>query len=82
MELSRPMYCLIKKKYLSLMLCGATIVGAFSLSGCQVSVGGQTLPSPYFLEDDIQYFPKGPEFKLSREAAALKEARAENSALR
>ena len=64
------------------MLCGATIVGAFSLSGCQVSVGGQTLPSPYFLEDDIQYFPKGPEFKLSREAAALKEARAENSALR
>ena len=76
------MYCLIKKKYLSLMLCGATIVGAFSLSGCQVSVGGQTLPSPYFLEDDIQYFPKGPEFKLSREAAALKEARAENSALR
>ncbi len=76
------MYCLIKKKYLSLMLCGATIVGAFSLSGCQVSVGGQTLPSPYFLGDDIQYFPKGPEFKLSREAAALKEARAENSALR
>lgn len=76
------MYCLIKKRYLSLMLCCATIVGAFSLSGCQVSIGGQTLPSAYFLEDDIQYFPKGPEFKLSREAAAQKEARAEISALR
>ena len=76
------MYCLIKKRYLSLMLCGALIVGAFSMTGCQVSVGGQTLPSAYFLEDDIQYFPKGPEFKLSREAAALKEARAENATLR
>lgn len=64
------------------MLCGAMIVGAFSLTGCQVSVGGQTLPSAYFLDDDIQYFPKGPEFKLSREAAALKEARAENATLR
>ena len=61
------------------MLCGVLIVGSISLTGCQVSVGGQTLPSAYFLEDDIQYFPKGPEFKLSREAAALKEARAENS---
>ena len=22
-------------------------------SGCQVDVGGQTLPSPYYLEDDV-----------------------------
>lgn len=41
-------------------------------TGCQVDVGGQTLPSPYYLQDDIQYFPAGPEFKLSKEAAALK----------
>jgi hypothetical protein len=40
--------------------------------GCQVDVGGQTLPSAYYLQDDIQYFPSGPEFKLSKEAAALK----------
>jgi hypothetical protein len=43
--------------------------------GCQVQVGGQTLPSAYYMTDDIQYFPAGPEFKLSREAAALKAAR-------
>jgi hypothetical protein len=43
-----------------------------SLTGCQVDVGGQTLPSAYYLQDDIQYFPAGPEFKLSKEAAALK----------
>ena len=41
-------------------------------TGCQVDVNGQTLPSPYYLTDDIQYFAPGPEFKLSREAAAQK----------
>jgi hypothetical protein len=41
-------------------------------SGCQVHVAGQTLPSPYYLHDDIQYFPKGPQMKLQREADALK----------
>jgi hypothetical protein len=45
---------------------------AICLTGCQVDVGGQTLPSAYYLQDDIQYFPAGPEFKLSKEAAALK----------
>jgi hypothetical protein len=43
-----------------------------SLTGCQVDVGGQTLPSAYYLQDDIQYFPAGPEFKLAKEAAAQK----------
>ena len=46
--------------------------GGLSLTGCQVDVGGQTLTSAYYLQDDIQYFPAGPEFKLSKEAAALK----------
>ena len=47
-------------------------VAGLALTGCQVDVGGQTLPSPYYLQDDIQYFPSGPEFKLAKEAAALK----------
>ena len=51
--------------------------GTFGSIGCQYSYNGQTLPSPYYLQDDVQYFPSGPEFKLSREAAALKAARAE-----
>lgn len=52
-------------------------VGVASAAGCQSSFNGQTLPSPYYLQDDIQYFPSGPEFKLPREAAALQAARAE-----
>jgi hypothetical protein len=43
------------------------------LSGCQVEYAGQTLPSPYYLTDDIQYYAPGPEFKLAREAAAMQE---------
>jgi hypothetical protein len=39
--------------------------------------GGQTLPSPWYIGDDIQYFAPGPEFKLSREAAAMKAYQAE-----
>ncbi len=56
------------------MVAGVCLVGT---TGCQVSLNGQTLPSPYYLQDDVQYFPAGPEFKLPREAAALKAARAE-----
>jgi hypothetical protein len=52
--------------------CVALAAGATGLTGCQVDVGGQTLPSAYYLQDDIQYFPAGPEFKLSKEAAAQK----------
>lgn len=50
---------------------------AMTQTGCQVSVGGQTLPSPYYIEDDVQYFAPASEFKLAREAAALKAAKGE-----
>lgn len=49
-------------------------------TGCQVDVGGQTLPSPYYMKDDVQYFAPGPEFKLSREAAAIQQAKAQQQA--
>lgn len=52
-------------------------LAAIGSTGCQVSVSGQTIPSPYYLQDDVQYFPAGPEFKLPRETAALKAARDE-----
>ena len=62
----------------TLVLAGLTLVGGLVTStGCQVSVAGQTIPSPYYLHDDVQYFPAGPENKLANETAALKAARAE-----
>lgn len=51
---------------------GLGLAAALGLTGCQMDIGGQTLPSPYWQTDDVQYFPPGPEFKLSREAAAMK----------
>lgn len=63
------------RKFLPLLVVAA--IGVAAATGCQVDVGGQTLPSPYYMTDDVQYFPKGPEFPLAREAAALKEAAAQ-----
>lgn len=58
-------------------LCGLGMMAAVSTTGCQIDVAGQTLPSPYYLQDDVQYFPAGPEQRLSREAANQKAFKAE-----
>jgi hypothetical protein len=39
-----------------------------------------TLPNPFQMTDDVQYFPAGTEFKLSREAAAMQAAKADAAA--
>lgn len=58
----------------ALLLGGLLLAGA--ASGCQSTVGGQTLPSPNYLRDDVQFFPAGPEFKLSNQVRALEEYKA------
>jgi len=64
------------QRWLAAVLGGMSLM-ALAMTGCQVSVGGQTLPSPYYLYDDVQYFAPGPEFKLTNEANALKAYKAE-----
>jgi hypothetical protein len=49
---------------------------ALASTGCQSDYAGQTLPSPYYLTDDVQYYAPGPGFKLAREAAAMQEQKA------
>jgi len=66
-----------RRRPFRLMLAGLGLLVALGSAGCQVDIGGQTLPSPYYMDDDVQYFQPGPEFKLAREAAALKAARQE-----
>lgn len=65
------------KMWLRLTLCACGMAAAVGSTGCQSSIGGQTLPSPWYLTDDVQYYAPGTEFKLSREAAALKAYKAE-----
>jgi hypothetical protein len=60
-----------QQRPLRAVLIGLGLAAIGCGTGCQVDVGGQTLPSPYYMSDDVQYFPPGPEFKLAREAAAM-----------
>ncbi len=48
-------------------------------SGCQTTIGGQTLPSAYYLTDDIQFFPAGDEFLLPETVKAMDEYRAQQA---
>jgi hypothetical protein len=57
------------KQWAAILAVPASIL----LSGCQIDIAGQTLPSPYYLSDDVQYYAPGPGFKLAREAAAMQE---------
>ncbi len=61
-----------QRRPLRMLLLGLGLLAGLGLSGCQSDFGGQTLPSPYYMNDDVQYFPPGPQFPLAREAAAQK----------
>jgi hypothetical protein len=59
------------------LFCAVTLVTALGATGCQISESGQTLPSPWYIDDDVQYYAPDTEFKLPREAAAMAAAKAD-----
>lgn len=63
-----------KKQRTALRLCTILAIAGFGLfTGCQSQIGGQTLPSPHYLTDDVQYFAPTSKMKLQREAAVMQE---------
>ena len=71
----------IKAKQLTLRICTVlAVAGLCVLTGCQSQIGGQTLPSPHYLTDDVQYFAPTGEMKLQREAAVMQEYQAQREA--
>jgi hypothetical protein len=66
----------LKHRLSACLASGVAAAGCLATTGCQIDVAGQTLPSAYHLTDDVQYYAPDPEFKLSREAAAMAESRA------
>jgi hypothetical protein len=65
------------------LTCGLALTAGSG--GClapylQSTVGGQTLPSAYYLDDDVQYFPRGPEMKLANQIRALERYKLERQA--
>ena len=55
------------------VLLTVSLFAAVGAVGCQVDMAGTTLPSPRYLDDDVQYFVSGPDFPLANEEAALQE---------
>lgn len=60
----------------------AAMASSVLFTGCQTSIGGQTLPSATYLDDDVQYFPAGPEFKLTNQVEAGRKYKLEQEQLR
>ena len=59
-----------------LVLAAVGLFGAMGSIGCQVDMAGMTLPSPRYLQDDVQYFAPGFDFPLANEEAAMAENQA------
>ncbi len=51
--------------------------GCAPFAGFQTTVGGQTLPSPVYLKDDVIFSPKGEEDLIPNQRRALREYRAD-----
>lgn len=62
-----------KPSRISLVAALAAGILPAALTGCQTTVGGQTLPSPRYLRDDVSYYPAGPEFILSNQVRAIEQ---------
>ncbi len=62
----------ISRRWIQSLICCCGLAALISSTGCQSYLAGQTLPSPYYRYDDVQYHAPGTEFKLSNEAAVLR----------
>ena len=51
-------------------LCTLGLV-AMAAVGCQSTISGQTMPSAYYITDDVQYHPAGEEDRLPNLRRAL-----------
>jgi len=55
-----------------LLSLAAVFASSVLFTGCQTTIGGQTLPSADYLTDDVQFYPAGPEFKLTNKVEAAR----------
>lgn len=62
-------------KKIGRLLAGSLLVlliaASLGSTGCAVYSNGMTLPNPYYMKNKVQYFPRGPEFPFSNEAANM-----------
>jgi hypothetical protein len=80
-EISTTMDTACVSQWLRVVLLFCGLACAVTSTGCQVTAGGQTLPSSNYLDDDVQYFAPGPEFLLPKEAATMRTFTADQAAV-
>ncbi len=68
-----------RRRSLKYVLAGLTVSASLMATGCQMDIGGQNLPSPYYMRDDVQYYAPGTEDKLANERAAMQAMREEQN---
>lgn len=61
------------REFPALFMTALFVVASLAATGCLREMNNQQLPMTWSGLDDVQYYAPGPEFKLAREAAALKE---------
>lgn len=71
------MKCIAHQGWRGWMVAACLMLSATSTGCLQTTIGGQTLPSAYYLDDDVQYFPSGPEQKLANQIRAIERYKAE-----
>lgn len=59
------------------LILGVCVAASLAATGCQVDIGGQVHPNPWYMRDDVQLYAPASEFKLPKEAAALQQYRAD-----
>lgn len=68
----------MKKPHRWMVSMGVLALVGLTNAGCQTYQMGQVLPSAHHMRDDIQYFPKGPQFPLAQELDAMQAAESEH----
>ncbi len=73
--------CLNPRTMPLMWVLGALLLVGTTGCGFQTSTAGQTLPSAYYLTDDIEFFPRGSETQLPNLRAAIAEYQAQREAV-
>lgn len=71
------------KGFRTICLLATGLISIVTATGCgfTTQVAGQALPSPYYLRDDVQFFPAGPEDRLPLMRAELERYKIEQESV-
>ena len=66
----------------AIVVCTLLVLATATGCGFQTNIAGQTLPSPHYLMDDVEFFPAGSEFKLQNQVDQQEQSKADQLSIR